>query len=53
MCIRDSCDSVRAGTDYAHIHLQAHLLLAGVLREFGVIKVSPEDALASLSLIHI
>jgi Xaa-Pro dipeptidase len=41
------CDSVRAGTDYAHIHLQAHLLLAGVLREFGVIKVSPEDALAS------
>ena len=41
------CDSVRAGTDYAHIHLQAHLLLAGVLREFGVLKVSPEDALAS------
>ena len=41
------CDMVRAGTDYAHIHLQAHLLLAGVLREFGVLKVSPEDALAS------
>ena len=43
------CDHVRTGTDYAHIHLQAHLLLAGVLREFGVLKVSPED----LSLIHI
>ncbi|HQQ57631.1 MAG TPA: Xaa-Pro dipeptidase [Thermomonas sp.] len=41
------CDRVRAGTDYAHIHLQAHLLLAGVLREFGVLNVSPEDALAS------
>lgn len=41
------CDRVRAGTDYAQIHVQAHLLLAGVLREFGVIKVSPEEALAS------
>src|SRR5690606_33244139 len=41
------CDMVRAGTHYARIHLQAHLLLAGVLRDFGVIRVSPEDALAS------
>jgi len=41
------CDHVRAGTDYAHIHLQAHLLLAGVLREFGVLNISPEEALAS------
>lgn len=41
------CDMVRAGTPYARIHLQAHLLLAGVLRDFGVIRVSPEDALAS------
>lgn len=41
------CDLVRAGTDYARIHLQAHLLLAGVLREFGVLKVTPEAALAS------
>ena len=41
------CDMVRAGTAYARIHLQAHLLLAGVLRDFGVIRVSPEDALAS------
>ena len=41
------CDLVRAGTDYARIHLQAHLLLSGVLREFGVLKVTPEAALAS------
>lgn len=41
------CDMVRAGTDYARIHIQAHLLLAGVLRDFGVLKVAPEDALAS------
>ena len=41
------CDMVRAGTAYARIHLQAHLLLAGVLRDFGVIRVSPQEALAS------
>lgn len=41
------CDMVRAGTDYARIHVQAHLLLAGVLRDVGVLKVSPEEALAS------
>jgi Xaa-Pro dipeptidase len=41
------CDMVRAGTDYARVHVQAHLLLAGVLRDFGVLKVSPEEALAS------
>ncbi len=40
------CDQVRAGTDYARIHLDAHLRLAGVLREFGVIRVSPEEAVA-------
>ena len=41
------CDQVRAGTDYARIHLDAHLRLAGVLREFGVLRTTPEDALAS------
>lgn len=40
------CDQVRDGTDYARIHLDAHLRLAGVLREFGVIRVSPEEAVA-------
>ncbi|WP_447937592.1 Xaa-Pro dipeptidase [Thermomonas fusca] len=41
------CDQVRAGTHYARIHLDAHLRLAGVLREFGVLRTTPEDALAS------
>jgi len=37
----------RAGVDYREIHLSAHLALAGVLCEFGVLKVSPEAALAN------
>ena len=32
MCIRDS------------IHLDAHLALSGVLRDFGVLRISPEQA---------
>ena len=39
------CDQVRAGTDYKRIHLDAHLALAGVLRDFGISKLSPESAL--------
>ena len=38
------CDQVRAGTDYKRIHLDAHLALAGILRDFGVINVTPEVA---------
>jgi Xaa-Pro dipeptidase len=41
------CDSVRAGTDYRQIHLDAHLALAGILKDFGVITVSPEAAVQS------
>ncbi|MDR0182829.1 Xaa-Pro dipeptidase [Lysobacter arvi] len=41
------CDQVRAGTDYKQIHLDAHLALAGVLKDFGVITVSPEAAVAT------
>ncbi len=41
------CGMVRAGTDYAAIHLEAHRLLAGVLHDFGVLKVSAEEAVAS------
>jgi Xaa-Pro dipeptidase len=41
------CDQVRAGVDYKQIHIDAHLALAGILWNFGVIKVSPEAALAS------
>lgn len=35
----------RAGRDYRQLHLDAHLALAGVLGEFGVLKLSPEAAL--------
>ncbi|ADV26387.1 Diisopropyl-fluorophosphatase [Pseudoxanthomonas suwonensis 11-1] len=41
------CASVRAGTDYRQLHVDAHLALMGILREFGVLKVSPEAALAT------
>jgi len=41
------CDAVRAGTDYRQIHLDAHLALAGILKDFGVITVSPEAAVQS------
>lgn len=34
-----------AGTDYRRLHLDAHLGLAGVLHEFGVLRASPEAAL--------
>ena len=39
------CDQVRAGTDYKRIHLDAHLALAGILKDFGISKLSPEAAL--------
>lgn len=39
--------AVRAGFDYKQLHLDAHLALAGILRDFGVIKVSAEEALAT------
>ena len=39
------CDQVRAGHDYKRIHLDAHLALSGILKDFGVIKLSPESAL--------
>lgn len=44
---RAMCDQVRAGNDYRQIHVDAHLALAGILRDFGVIRVSPEAALAT------
>jgi Xaa-Pro dipeptidase len=39
------CAQVRAGFDYKQLHLDAHLALAGILQDFGVIKVSPQAAL--------
>ena len=41
------CAKVRAGFDYKQLHLDAHLGLAGVLREFDIIKVDAETALAT------
>ncbi len=38
------CAAVRAGFDYRQLHLDAHLALAGVLKDFGVITVSAETA---------
>ena len=37
------CDRVRAGVDYRQIHLDAHLEMATVLRDFGVVDMSPES----------
>lgn len=44
---RAMCAEVRAGFDYKQLHLDAHLKLAGVLGEFGIIDMSPEAALQS------
>jgi Xaa-Pro dipeptidase len=41
------CAGVRAGVDYRELHVAAHLTLMGVLADFGVIRVSPEAALAT------
>ena len=38
------CGQVRSGADYKQIHLDAHLALAGILKDFGVITVSAEAA---------
>ncbi|MFL6591919.1 MAG: Xaa-Pro dipeptidase [Luteimonas sp.] len=41
------CSQVRAGFDYRQLHLDAHRALASILRDFGIIKVSPETAVAT------
>ncbi|MEN1929098.1 Xaa-Pro dipeptidase [Luteimonas sp. MJ250] len=41
------CDQVRAGIDYRQLHLDAHLALSGVLKEFGVITCGAEEAVAT------
>jgi Xaa-Pro dipeptidase len=41
------CAQVRAGVDYAHIHLDAHRRIGKVLRDFDVIKVSSDEAAGS------
>lgn len=41
------CSQVKNGVDYADIHLSAHQLIGKVLRDFDVINVSGEDAVAN------
>jgi Xaa-Pro dipeptidase len=41
------CAQVRAGVDYAHIHLDAHKRIGKVLRDFNIITVSGDEAAAS------
>ena len=41
------CQGVRAGVDYKQLHVDAHLTLMSILKDFGVLKVSPETALAT------
>ena len=38
------CAQVRAGFDYKQLHLDAHLAIATILKDFGLINVSPEVA---------
>ena len=41
------CAAVVAGLDYRQLHLQAHLDIAGILKNFEIIKTSPESAVES------
>ncbi|MHC9084806.1 Xaa-Pro dipeptidase [Luteimonas sp. RIT-PG2_3] len=38
------CAQVQAGTDYRQLHLDAHLALSEILRDVGILKVSPDTA---------
>ncbi|HLM52263.1 MAG TPA: Xaa-Pro dipeptidase [Pseudoxanthomonas sp.] len=38
---------VRAGVDYRQLHVDAHLSLMGILKDFGVLKSSAEAAVAT------
>lgn len=37
------CDRVRAGTDYADVHLHAHLEMATILHQAGIVDMAPES----------
>lgn len=41
------CANVKPSVDYKQLHIDAHLQLMQVLKDFGVIKVSPQTALES------
>ncbi|GAB3381233.1 Xaa-Pro dipeptidase [Lysobacter fragariae] len=41
---RTMCAQVRAGFDYKQLHLDAHMAIATILRDFDLINVAPEVA---------
>ena len=41
------CAAVVEGLDYRDLHLRAHLDIAGILKDFNIIKASAEDAVGS------
>jgi Xaa-Pro dipeptidase len=41
---RELCGMVRGGQDYRELHLLAHLRLGGVLKQHGILKMTPESA---------
>ncbi|HVN43089.1 MAG TPA: Xaa-Pro dipeptidase [Steroidobacteraceae bacterium] len=41
------CAAIRPGTDYREVHLLAHWLIAGVLREAGIVGCDQEGAVAT------
>ena len=44
---RELVSKVRAGQSYPELHIHAHHLIAGVLREHGIIRMEAEAAVAS------
>ena len=38
------CDAMRPNADYRDLHVDTHRRISGILKEFGVINVSAEDA---------
>jgi Xaa-Pro dipeptidase len=44
---RGFASKVRAGQSYPELHIHAHHVLAGVLREHGIVRMSAEAAVAS------
>jgi Xaa-Pro dipeptidase len=41
------CSDMRAGVDYRDLHISTHRQIAGILGDFDVINVAPDEAVAS------
>jgi len=44
---QELCSAVVAGLDYRDLHLRAHMDIAGILKDFDIIRPSAQDAVAS------